>query len=259
MTISLPDHAYFLCTMPRSGSTLLCDLLTQTGIAGRPNSFFRPQSMGDFANDWGIPPQTIDGFDQSYIDTVRNRGAAETGCFGMRIMWANMPLLTARLSQLFRSTADDHALLQAAFGPLKFIHLARADKVAEAVSLDIAEQSGLWHRNADGTERERTAEAAEPIYDTARIQAAYDEVTDGQRAWNAWFTQQSITPLRVSYEALAAQPAPQLRRILSFVGVEPDKANNATAQTAVLSSKRNRLWAARFRKDAGLALPAPAP
>ncbi len=245
--------------MPRSGSTLLCDLLTQTGVAGRPNSFFRPQSMGDFANDWGIPAQTIDGFDHAYIDTARAQGTAQTGCFGMRIMWTNVPLLTARLAQLYRSTADDHTLLQAAFGPLKFIHLARADKVAEAVSLDIAEQSGLWHRNADGTERERTAKAAEPVYDATRIQAAYDEVTDGQRAWDAWFTKQNITPLRVSYEALAAQPTPQLRRILSHIGADPDKANNAAPQTAVLSSERNRMWAARFRKEAGLALPAPAP
>jgi LPS sulfotransferase NodH len=211
--------------------------------------------MADFARDWGISPQTIHGFDQSYIDIALDRGAARTGCFGMRIMWNNMAHLVARLAQLYPATADDCHLLQSAFGRLKFIHLARADKVAEAVSLDIAEQSGLWHRNADGTERERTADAAKPIYDRARIQAAYEEVTDGQNAWDVWFAQQGITPLRVNYEALAEDHVTQLRRILSFIGADPDKAHGATPQTSVLSAELNRAWAARFRKESGLAPP----
>jgi LPS sulfotransferase NodH len=171
--------------------------------------------MADFAREWGVCAQTIDAFDQSYVDTALSFGAAETGCFGMRIMWNNVPPLIARLGQLYPSMASDHDLLQAALGPLKFIHLARADKVAEAVSLDIAEQSGLWHRNADGTERERTTNPA--------------------------------------------QPTLQLRRILSFIGADPDKANSATPQRSVLSADINRAWAARFRKETGLAPPPPAP
>lgn len=215
--------------------------------------------MTNFAQGWDIPTQTIDGFDQSYIDTALSYGTADSGCFGMRIMWNNVPRLTARLAKLHPFSQSDRDLLDAAFGPLNFIHLARADKVAEAVSLDIAEQSGLWHRNADGTERERAAKAITPVYNRTRIQAAYDEVTGGQTAWDAWFTHQNITPLRVSYEALAQDPEHQLRRILSFIRVDPDKATGVTPQTSVLSAEINRRWVARFRKETGLAPPSLAP
>ena len=239
--------------MPRSGSTLLCDLLFKTGIAGRPNSFFRPQSMADFATGWNVPVQTLDGFDQSYIDTVLMHGSAGTGCFGMRIMWNNIARLSARLGMLHPEVSGDFERLQVAFGPMDFIHLTRADKVAEAVSLTIAEQSGLWHRNADGSEMERTAPSTEPAYDFAQIQAAYREVTEGQDAWYDWFTAQGIEPLAVTYEALAKAPVTELARILEFLGLDPEKANGITPGTAKLATRRNFEWAARFRADAGLA------
>lgn len=251
---SLPERSYFLCTMPRSGSTMLCDLLTQTGVAGRPNSFFRPQSMADFAKEWNVPAQTLEGFDQSYIDTAITQGTAGTGCFGMRIMWQNnMPGLLKRLGALYPEASTALEKLQAGFGPLKFIHLARADKVAEAVSLAIAEQSGLWHRNADGTELERIAPPAEPIYNAAQIHEAYREVTTGQDAWANWFAAQDITPIRVTYEALAEAPDTQLARILIFLGLDPGKAAGITPGTARLANQRNRDWTKRFRAEAGLA------
>ncbi|HMF66717.1 MAG TPA: Stf0 family sulfotransferase, partial [Phyllobacterium sp.] len=37
-------RSYVICGTPRSGSTLLCDLLESTGIAGRPASYFRSES-----------------------------------------------------------------------------------------------------------------------------------------------------------------------------------------------------------------------
>jgi len=253
LMILRPEQSYFLCTMPRSGSTLLCDLLAQTGVAGKPNSFFRPQSMADFAADWDIPAQTIAGFDRSYVETALTQGTAGTGCFGMRIMWHNLLPLTARLMQVYAPSTTDLDCLQAAFGPLKFIQLARADKVAEAVSLDIAEQSGLWHRNADGSERERVAPAAEPVYDHARLRAAYQEVTVGTAAWKAWFAQHGINPLHISYEALAAAPTQQLRRVLAYLGADPDRATGIMPTTARLADPRNRAWADRFRAESGLA------
>src|SRR3712207_7962398 len=36
----LPEKTYFVCTTPRSGSTLLCETLGLTGLAGRPKEYF---------------------------------------------------------------------------------------------------------------------------------------------------------------------------------------------------------------------------
>ena len=35
-----PAHSYLVCATERSGSTLLCELLAGTGVAGRPEEYF---------------------------------------------------------------------------------------------------------------------------------------------------------------------------------------------------------------------------
>src|SRR3954447_11167479 len=39
-TIRRIELAYLVCATPRSGSTLLCELLKSTGLAGRPAEYF---------------------------------------------------------------------------------------------------------------------------------------------------------------------------------------------------------------------------
>ena len=36
--------SYLVCATERSGSTLLCELLAGTGVAGRPEEFFEPSA-----------------------------------------------------------------------------------------------------------------------------------------------------------------------------------------------------------------------
>ena len=38
--MSTIERAYLVCATPRSGSTLLCELLKETGVAGRPEEYF---------------------------------------------------------------------------------------------------------------------------------------------------------------------------------------------------------------------------
>ena len=45
-----PTHTYLICATQRSGSTLLCELLKQTGVAGRPEEYFEAQF------ETGVPP-----------------------------------------------------------------------------------------------------------------------------------------------------------------------------------------------------------
>ena len=62
--------AYIICATPGSGSTLLCDLLTDTGVAGHPNSFFRRESISDWAQYFNVSVSEWDDeheFDQSYL------------------------------------------------------------------------------------------------------------------------------------------------------------------------------------------------
>ena len=226
-------------------------MLTGTGVAGKPNSFFRPQSMGDFCASWGIVPVTLDTFGPSYINTVLTKGRHGTPTFGMRIMWPNMDGLLAALRRNGIAGSDTH-ILDTTFGPLKYIHLNREDKVAEAVSYVIATQSGLWHKNTNGSERERMAPPAEPIYDASHITDVLSGLQNEATGWENWFAAQNITPHYVRYEDLSARPQDSLRDILGFLGHDPNCATRATPKTARLATVRNTQWTARFRRDSGM-------
>jgi LPS sulfotransferase NodH len=150
-------RSYIIAATPRSGSTLLCDLLSGTGFAGQPHSYYRREDILDYARKWGVSSPNVIGdqaFERTYLEAVRRAGATQTGIFGLRLMWSSVGELSARLSAIHPDPLDDPARFELAFGKPLYIHLSRQDKVAQAVSLLKAKQSGLWHRAADGTERE---------------------------------------------------------------------------------------------------------
>ena len=248
-----PAASYIICATPRSGSTLLCDLLTDTGAAGRPNSFFRRQSFAEWADYFGVSVSAWDAdhqFDRAYLAAARRHGTAGTGVFGLRLMWESLGELSQRLDSFYPNLAGDRARLQAVFGPPVYLHLSRDDKVAQAVSLLRAEQSGLWHRNADGSERERLATGQAPAYDARRLSELVTEVETHDAAWRDWFAREQVEPLRITYETLTAAPQATLAGVLSALGLDPALARDAAPRTAKLADSVSRAWAARFRAAA---------
>ena len=250
-------RSYILCASPRSGSTLLCDLLWQTGVAGKPNAFFRPASVADWCDWWDLPRVAADAYGQDYLQAAIAQGTQGSDIFGLRIMWDNMAAMLTRLRHLQGGVTDLQTLTNC-FGPCQFIHLSRKDKVAEAVSLTIAEQTGLWHRNADGTDRENFGHTDTPVYDAAQIQSALAGLNAEAAGWAGWFAANAITPHRVSYESLSRDPQSELAKILAFLRCNPAIAKRITPGTQQLATSRNHAWAARFRQEHGLP-PAPQP
>lgn len=243
-----------LCSNPRSGSTLLCDLLTATGVGGRPASFYRAQSIEDYAEDFGISAYdhpTPESFERAYLAGVLAAGRDTSGRFALRLMAENRPQLAEKLALLYPECVTDTERFAAAFGPCLFVHLSRSDKLAEAISLLRAEQTGLWHMGADGSERERTAPPQPATYDAERIAGHLERLTAFDRSWADWFAVNAITPLAIYYEDLAAAPQQQLARILEGLGEAPARAAAVSPRTARLADAESAEWAARFRAERG--------
>ena len=68
----------------------------------------------------------------------------------------------------------------------------------QVVSLFKAEQSGLWHKNKDGTERERLKQGRTPVYDYEMINNLVIELSEQDSAWIRWFADQSINPITIT-------------------------------------------------------------
>ena len=188
-------------------------------------------------------------FDQSYLDAVVTYGTGGTGLFGMRLMWESLRDLSIRLEALFPGTTSDSARFQSAFGLPVYLHLSRDDKVAQAVSRWKAEQTGLWHVDADGNERERLKPGQTPSYDSNELSRLVTELEDHDAAWANWFARQGVVPVSISYEMLSSHPQATLALILSALGQDKKIAETVEPRTIKLADNESREWADRFRAE----------
>ncbi|UDL87916.1 sulfotransferase [Mesorhizobium sp. PAMC28654] len=247
--------AYIICGTPRTGSTLLCKLLASTKTAGDPHSFYRRQDVSEWAQEWNLPARDTMSdleFNTAYLGAAITAGKGGTGIFGLRLMRENLDELSAILDQIFPRLPSDKARLERAFGDILYIHLSRENKLAQAISLVKAEQTGLWHIAPDGTEIERVGPPGEPRYDFQRIKQEVTELEAYDAAWNIWFAAQGITPLRVGYERLSSSPPATLLSICEALGVQAPSADDVRPGVAKLADETSLDWMRRYHLDAAV-------
>ena len=247
---------YIICGTPRTGSTLLCNLLASTKATGNPDSFYGRKFISWWAEEWRLPDRNTMSerdFNIAYLNAAVAAGKGGTGIFGLRLMRENLDELSAILDHVFPQLPSDRARLEKAFGRILYIHLSREDKLAQAISLVKAEQTGLWHIAPDGTEIERLAPPKEPQYDFARINREVLELENYDAAWNSWFDTQGIEPLRIGYEALSANPAAALTGICEALEVQAPNLRDIIPGVAKLADETSLVWMRRYRSDTGSA------
>ena len=254
--LAVPNYSsYIICGTPRSGSTLMCEMLAVTGVAGRPNSYYRQPSLEYWADIWGVAhPNGIDdpAFERAYHAAMLREGTNGTGIFGLRLMWSSVANASRRLNGIYGGPADITTRFEQAFGKPLYVHLSRHDKVAQAISRLRAEQSGLWHLAADGSVFEGT-ESPQPVaYDEARLAAFFTELKSDDAAWEAFFQTHKIEPLRLTYETMTDHPQPALASILAALFRDPEIAKTIDVGTAKMADATSREWSDRFRKENGL-------
>jgi LPS sulfotransferase NodH len=247
----MPD-SYIICGTPRTGSTLLCELMAATKVAGTPDSFFMREVDPIWIEEWGLPARGIlsdRDYSAAYLKAAIKSGRGRTTIFGLRLMRANLEELSSLIDKVFSGLPSDKARLEAAFGDILYIHLTRQDTLAQAVSMVKAEQTGLWHIAPDGSEIERLAPPREPEYDFDRITAKVAELARYDAGWVTWFRSQKIEPLRIDYERLAANPAAVVTRICDALGVPAPAHRSLRPGVAKLADAVSADWMRRYRRD----------
>ena len=245
---------YILCGVPRSGSTLLCNLLAATGVAGAPDSYVMDGMDPGWRAELGLPDPAGAGtgsYARAYLDAVKLAGTGGTGMFGLRLMQRNLGDLVGLLELVHPGLGSDRARMETEFGQLAFLRLRRGDTLAQAVSWVRAQQSGLWHVAPDGTELERLSAPEPPSYDFERLKAEVARFDTYATGWDAWFASEGIAPVEVTYEALAADPAGELARICGALGVPAPDPASVRPGVAKLSDEVSAEWIRRYRADAG--------
>lgn len=227
-------------------------LLSASGVAGNPKSYFHRASVAAWAAALGIgddPAAPAAKRLTGIFAAARTAGRGGTGVFGLRVQAHSLRFLRQQLATLYPDAPTDRERFDAAFGRTRFIHLRRADKLAQAVSCLLATQTGLWHVAADGRELERIGPAASPVYNADAIRDTVEEMTAYDRLWEAWFEAENLSPLRIDYDHLAKQPKDSLRAILEDLQCDSGKVDALAIPTRRLANATNREWIARFRAE----------
>jgi trehalose 2-sulfotransferase len=250
-----PHRSYFVCATPRSGSTLLCKSLAATGVAGRPTEYFErlrhsglprePREYFEGTAEPGVldllPPSRIGDPAAADLDRELPRylqeGTTPNGVFGAKLMWGYFADLLARLGATPGGAAVE--ALSARFGPLSWVQVTRADKVAQAVSLWRAIQTRAWSA-ADPPE-------AHPVYDARGIRHLRDQLLEQDAAWSAWFAAKGIRPHVVEYERFAADHTATLRGVLAHLGLEVERIPDPPTHRQ--GDERSDRWVARFNEE----------
>src|SRR5947209_6929141 len=121
-----PQCSYLVCATPRSGSTLLCEALANTGIAGNPKEYFenlistglprRPREyfedianteivdvLGAYSrldNEPGLSTGQNGYSYTEYFQKVIEQGTTPNGVFGAKVMWGYFDDFICNLQQI---------------------------------------------------------------------------------------------------------------------------------------------------------------
>jgi len=237
-----PMLSYLVCATPRSGSTLLCHALDQTGVAGHPEEYFealrrsglprRPHEYFEqdrHANiverlafrempDGQAKPNPLwhpDTYDQ-YLAWALKEGTTPNGVFGAKLMWGYLGDF-AQLLRGIEGMAERPLpeLLGRAFPGLRYIQITRQNKIRQAVSLWKAVQTQSWKREA-GAETQRPVEL---VFSFRAINYLVRLLTAHDASWDAYFLGLGYEPLKLTYEELADSTDAVIRRVLEHLGI----------------------------------------
>jgi LPS sulfotransferase NodH len=277
----VPMLSYLVCATPRSGSTLLCHALDQTGVAGRPEEYFealrksglprRPheyfepdlhgniverlafREMPDGSASKPSPLWHPDSYDR-YLAWALEEGTTPNGVFGAKLMWGYLgdfaELLRGIEGMAGRPLPD---LLGRAFPGLRYIQITREDKVRQAVSLWKAVQTQAWKREP-GTESQPKVE---PVFSFQAINYLVRLLTAHDASWDAYFLGLGYEPLKVTYEELAHGTEEVVARVLANLGIPaPETLVLETPRLTVQADEVSEEWVQRVHEHlAALDLP----
>ncbi|MFG3662391.1 Stf0 family sulfotransferase [Streptomyces sp. NPDC047706] len=244
--------SYFICATPRTGSSLLLGLLESTGVAGRPQAYFRAPDEPLWADRWQILRSDQGDFEYvDYVQAALAAGRTENGVFGAKLMWGTLDEVVDKLGKGYPHLGgQDVALLNRAFGRTRFVYLRREDVLAQAVSWLRAEQTDAWYIGGNGEIGGGNGGSGQmPSFDSTRIDELMQTIDEHNAAWEAWFTSNGVEPLQVRYEELDGDMAGVTEGILTFLGLKSRDRRAIVPRHTRQADELNNQWIDRYRAD----------
>ncbi len=202
-----PHTAYAILTTPRSGSTYLCDLLDSTNIAGHPSEHLR-LAVQELAKHCNFNYLTL-------LNNLMEYRVTNNGVFGTKLIshfLFELQQTKPNFRQVFKSID-------------KFILLIRKDKLAQAVSLVVAQKTEFWNlhnnekseKNTNYKSKLANIEIDSKLLDN--VEQKYNFIHKQEARLKKVLSNNQSSPLIVVYEDILDDAELQINRILDFLAI----------------------------------------
>jgi LPS sulfotransferase NodH len=248
-----PRLSYLICATPRSGSTLLCAALDDTGIAGHPEEHFevlletgQPRQPRDYfqrSNDpevWALldDPEFQDVLGEyggryvehpakrnpswrppdfgRLLDEALRRGTTENGVLGTKIMWAYFRdfVRLARRTPGLEDVRPCEVPATVLPNLRRYVWIRRRDTTRQAVSLWKALQTQEWRRDSDEEARGKDLRFSFAAVDHLKLR-----IDEHNTAWESFFGDCGTEPVEVVYEDLVDDYVETVSRVVRETGI----------------------------------------
>jgi trehalose 2-sulfotransferase len=202
-----PNFRYCIASLPRTGSTLLTRMLTATQQAGSPNEYLN----AEYLHAWQRlnPDRPLELL--NYLHEIEQRRSTSNGHFGIKIHWRQLHKL-ADSSKLPTATLADKIL-----APYKkFILILRRDKLAQAISLFIANQTSIYNKD-----QERLLGTNQKVkFNGLAISTYIARLLEDEVQWRQYLQQRKMPYMEMNYEDLANDYERVSRSVLDFLELD---------------------------------------
>ncbi len=241
-----PKLSYIIWFSQRTGSTVLCKALEDTGIAGRPDEWLHEYETYDLLTKYEAADYA------SLQAKLWEAGSTPNGVFGLKLSMCEPH--NTRMTEHFRkfpgcpqSDIPRARIWEHAFPNCRHIFMTRRNKVRLAVSWWKAIKSGEFHRPVD-TAGVESLGSDEYVFDAIRHLVLDADMREA--GIQEFFIEAGIVPLTIVYEDFVAEYEMTIRRVLDFLEI-PGRETVVIPPLYYekLADELSEEWVQRFRRE----------
>ena len=198
-------HLLFICTTPRTGSSMLRGDIRSTKAMGDPREWFNMSPGRRYHSSirgWGVPNRNLD----AYLEAIKEHTSTGNGVVGVKIFELHLAQLVRK--GMIPSGPGRLRALAERFGtpdPV-IITLTRNNKLRQAISFNRAKQTGKWGTQGEAAKKDK--------YDRRAIEADLMELIERENRWDRELEASGYVPdLSLIYEVLQQERESTLLRI----------------------------------------------
>ncbi len=219
-----PKGIFFLLSTPRSGSTMICDLLYKSGFC-LAHEYFQPyEYLPILADRWGCLKEDVLDNKKFMKQLIRFR-TLNSGWLGINLHGHHLPLFS-KFKEYFPESEQI------------FVRVRRRNVIAQAVSYEIASQTKQW------TSKFQTG--VTPVYSFEKIKNKINAIEHQNIITDVFLSSVNENVIELVYEDFIKNPSPTLS---SIIPGEFYKKAIIEPSLKKQSSNVNKVWADRFSQE----------